>query len=137
MLGHNFTLKINHLSSCFFICSATNLSLDETLYENPIYIKDENKVPLVFTSLITSQSSQQTYLGALLGTVGDIKTSETSFKSLNQIKNLNNLQNPEILELEVTRTVSTQSFPLTKAENRLNRLIYNDSKQNRTLAQVS
>lgn len=117
----------------FFICSATNLSLDETLYENPIYIKDENKVPLVeqkwlkswdvFTSLITSQSSQQTYLGALLGTVGDIKTSETLFKSLNQIKNLNNLQNPEILELEVTRTVSTQSFPLTKAENRLNRLI--------------
>lgn len=31
------------------------------------------------------------------------------FKSLNQIKNSNNLQNPEILELEVTKIVSTQS----------------------------
>lgn len=31
----------------FFIVNATNLSLDETLYENPIYIKDENKAMLV------------------------------------------------------------------------------------------
>lgn len=117
-LAHNFILKINHLSSCFFIFSATNLSLDETLYENPIYIKDENKATLaeqkwlqsehVFTSLITSQSSQQTYLSALLGTVGDMRTLETLLKSLNQIKISNNVQNTEILELELLKLLSIQ-----------------------------